>query len=187
MKISKPQRNNILFLIVIALLIIPKTRKPIQIVIHKGLALFSPSVVKEDKRVALTDFSWELKGLDNARFRFEDTRGEVVLLNLWATWCPPCIAEMPSIQKLHDDYKDRINILLVSSEKQEVVKEYLQKHKYDLNSYQPLTEIPELLQSRSIPRTFLIDRKGNIVINKSGAADWNSEKVRQQIDNLLSD
>jgi thiol-disulfide isomerase/thioredoxin len=186
MKISKSQRNNIIFLVVIALLIIPQTRKPIQIALHKGLALFGPSVVKEKDRVVLTDYTWELMDVDNARLRFEESRGEVVLVNLWATWCPPCIAEMPSIQKLHNDYRDKIRFVLVSDEKQDIVKKFLQKNDYDLNSYRPLSETPQLLQSRSIPRTFLIDRNGEIVIDKSGAADWNSGKVRDQVDLLLS-
>jgi thiol-disulfide isomerase/thioredoxin len=185
MKISKPQRKNIIFLIVIALLIIPQTRQPIQILVHKGLAQFGPSIVKEKNREVLTNFDWELKDLNNGTINFNDMRGEVVMVNLWATWCPPCIAEMPGIQKLHDDYKDKINFVLVSNEEYEVVKKFMKKNDYDLNSYQPVTKIPELLQSRSIPRTILIDKQGNIIIDKSGAADWNSEKVRNQIDELL--
>jgi len=185
MKVSKSQRKNLIFLIVIALLIIPQTRKPIQILLHKGLAQFGPSIVKEGNRTTLTNFDWELKDLNNNTINFKEARGQVVMVNLWATWCPPCIAEMPGIQKLHDDYKDKINFLLVSTESQQVVKDFLKKHNYDLNSYQPITKTPELLQSRSIPRTFLIDQMGNIIIDKSGAADWNSDKVRNQLDALL--
>ena len=186
MKISKPQRNNLIFLIIIAVLIIPQTRQPLQILLHKGLALFGPSIVDEDDREALTNYDWELMDLDNNHLNFNTLEGNVTFVNMWATWCPPCIAEMPSIQKLHDDYKDKINFLLVSNEEHQIVKSFFMKKHYDFNSYQPVSEIPELLKSRSIPRTFLLDKKGNIVIDKSGAADWNSDKVRKQIDKLLT-
>ncbi len=185
MKITKSKRNNIFFLIVIALLIIPQTRQPIQIVLHKGLALFGPSIVAEDERKAVTNYNWELKDLNGDTFNLNEIEGKVVLINFWATWCPPCIAEMPSLQKLHDDYKDRISILFVSNEEREAIQRFLDKKDYNFNVYQPISNVPETLKSRSIPRTFLLDKKGNIVIDKSGAADWNSEKVRRQIDALL--
>ena len=185
MKISKPQQKNIIFLIVIALLIIPQTRQPIQILIHKGLALFGPSIEKESNRETLSNFDWQLKDLNGNIYNFNDAQDQVILINFWATWCPPCIAEMPSLQKLYDDYRDKIKILLVSSEELKLIQDFLDKNDYNFSVHQPVTEIPKKLQSRSIPRTFLIDKQGNIVIDKSGAADWNSEKVRKQIDKLL--
>lgn len=186
MKITKSKRNNIIFLVVIALLIIPQTRHPIQIVLHKGLALFGPSIVDENERKAIINYNWELNNLNGGAFNFNEAKGKVVFVNIWATWCPPCIAEMPSIQKLHNDYNDKIDFLLVSDEDNEVVKRFFVKNNYTFNSHQPISEIPQVLSGRSIPRTFLIDKSGNIVIDKSGAADWNNEKVRKQIDELLT-
>lgn len=185
MTITKSRRNNIIFLVVIALLIIPQTRQPIQILLHKGLALFGPSVVNEDNRETLVDYNWQLTDLNNNTVDFNNLKGEVVFVNLWATWCPPCIAEMPSLQKLYDDYNGKIQFLLVSSEDEEVINKFFAKNNYSFNSYKPATEIPEKLKSRSIPRTFLIDKDGKIVIDKNGAADWNSKKVRSLIDELI--
>lgn len=185
MAISKSRRNNIIFLIVILLLLIPQTRQPIQILLHKGLALFSPSVIDESNSETLNDFDWKLKDIHNNQINLQDYKGQIIFLNLWATWCPPCIAEMPSLQELYNDYDDKIVFLLVSSEETEVISRFLGKNNYTFNVQQPLSESPEILKSRSIPRTFLIDQEGNILINKSGAANWNSEKVRETIDNLL--
>ena len=185
MTITKSRRNNIIFLVVIALLIIPQTRQPIQILLHKGLALFGPSVVNEDNRETLVDYNWQLTDLNNNTVDFNNLKGEVVFVNLWATWCPPCIAEMPGLQKLYDDYYGKIQFLLVSSEDEEVVNNFFAKNNYSFNSYKPTTEIPEKLKSRSIPRTFLIDKDGKIVIDKNGAADWNSKKIRSLIDELI--
>jgi len=92
---------------------------------------------------------------------------------------------MPSIQKLSNDYKDKIDIVLVSNEKQEVIKQFLEKKEYNLEVFTPVTNAPETFNVRSIPRTFLIDRNGNIIIDESGAANWNSDKVRATINELI--
>lgn len=186
MKFTKSKRNNLIFLTIIALLIIPQTRQPIQILLHKGLALFGPSIVDESNRETIINYDWELRDLDGNSYNLNETQGKGVFVNIWATWCPPCIAEMPSIQNLYNDYNDKISFLLVSDEDNEVVKRFFVKNNYTFNSHQSITKIPEVLDGRSIPRTFLIDQNGNIVIDKTGAADWNSEKVRKQIDELLA-
>ncbi len=185
MNITKNQRNNLIFLAIIAILIIPQTRQPIQILLHKGLALFSPSVVDKEDRMKLTNYDWKLIDEHGKPFDFNDAKGDVVIVNFWATWCPPCIAEMPSLDKLYKDYKDDVVFLLVSDEEQEVISKFKEKNDYDFLVYGSVSPSPELLETSSIPRTFVIDRKGNIVIDKSGAADWNSKSVRNLLDSLL--
>lgn len=185
MKITKKQRNNLLLLIFIAVLIIPQTRHPIQILLHKGLALFSPSVIEVEKRITLNDYSWKLMDETGNPYNFNEARGNVVLINFWATWCPPCIAEMPSMEKLYQDYKDDVVFLFVSEEKREVISTFKHKNDYDFIVYTSLTEHPEIFETRSIPRTYILDKSGHIAIDKSGAADWNSNAVRQLLDTLL--
>jgi thiol-disulfide isomerase/thioredoxin len=186
MKISKSQRSNLIFLIVIALLIIPQTRKPIQVFLNKGLALFGPSIERESNRTTIAFEDWKLKDLEGNLVNFKDIENKVIFLNFWATWCPPCIAEMGSIQELYNDYKDEVVFLLVSSEKPQVVQRFFKKKGYNLNSYSPLSSYPKDFNINSIPRTFLINKKGEIVIDKRGAANWNSNKVRTQIKELLT-
>ncbi|GAA4954858.1 hypothetical protein GCM10023314_30690 [Algibacter agarivorans] len=185
MKISKPRIKNIIFLIVIGLLLIPQTRQPIQVLLHKGLALFSPSIINESKQVILSDYNWRLEGEGGTTINFEDTKGKVVLVNFWATWCPPCIAEMPSMQSLYNDYQGEIAFVFVSNEAHSKINKFLNENNYSFKVYSPITNYPESFNVTSIPRTFLIDKSGNIVIDKNGAANWNSESVRNTIDNLL--
>ncbi|MFD1615001.1 TlpA family protein disulfide reductase [Gelatiniphilus marinus] len=184
MKITKPKRNNIIFLIVIAVLLIPQTRKPIQVFLQKGLALISPSVIKESEQTSITNYNWKLKDENGAVFNFETTKEKVVLLNFWATWCPPCIAEMPSLQKLYDDYNDKIEFILVSDESFSTINSFLEKNNYNFKVYNQASK-SQFFNVRGIPRTFLIDKKGNVVIDKTGAANWNSDSVRNTIDGLL--
>ncbi len=166
-------------------MIIPQTRKPIQVFIQKGLAMISPSVISEEKRESVSDYNWKLEDLEGIQVNFNSSKDKVVLINFWATWCPPCIAEMPSLHKLYDDYKDKVDFYFVSNEKVEVLNEFLSKNNYSFKVHIPKTKYPEVFDVSGIPRTFLIGKKGNIVIDKTGAANWNSEKVRSQIDILL--
>ncbi|MDO5969982.1 TlpA disulfide reductase family protein [Flavivirga aquimarina] len=184
LKRKKISLKNIAFLIIIVILIIPQTRQPIQVFLHKGLALFSPSIISNEKQPSLVHYNWKLKD-EQSVFNFEAIKGKVVLVNFWATWCPPCIAEMPSMQALYNDYKDHVAFVFVSNEDYTVINPFLNKNKYTFKVYNPLTKYPESFDVISIPRTFLIDKQGHIVIDKTGAANWNSDTVRKTIDNLL--
>ncbi|SFZ94002.1 Thiol-disulfide isomerase or thioredoxin [Flaviramulus basaltis] len=185
MKVSKPQVKNIIFLVILTVLFIPQTRQPIQILLHKGFAIFSPSTVEKSKQKTLVNYNWKLKDESGSVFNFKDIKGKVVLVNFWATWCPPCIAEMPSMQKLYDNYKDEIEFVFVSNEEFLKINEFLNKNNYSFKVYNPATNYPEIFDVTSIPRTYLIDKYGNIIIDKSGAANWNSDSVRKIIDGLL--
>lgn len=186
MKISKSQRNNIIFVVFILLLVIPQTRQPIQLFLQKGLAMISPSVVDKEDRAILKDYNWKLVDENGETYNFETAKGKVVLINFWATWCPPCIAEMPNMEKLYRDYKDEVVFLFVSNESQEIISKFKTKNNYDFVVYSPLTSNPKLLDISTIPRTFVLDKQGHVVIDKSGAADWNSKKVREILDGLLA-
>ena len=181
---KKIKLKNVLYFVIIALMIIPQTRKPIQVMLHKGLALFSPSVEAEEDTVFINYTSWQLQDAKGNVVDFKDFKGKVVLINFWATWCPPCIAEMPNLQKLHDAYKDKVVFLFVSNEKKEVINSFVSKNTYSFNVYTPLSTSSEF-EISSIPRTFLINKEGKIIIDKEGAANWNSEKVREILDDLL--
>jgi thiol-disulfide isomerase/thioredoxin len=168
-------------------MLIPQTRKPIQVLLNKGMALFSPSTIDVSKQVVLKDYDWKLKDVTGILFDFEEAKRKVVLVNFWATWCPPCIAEMPSFQNLYNDYKDKIEFVFVSNEERSVIQEFLNDKGYTFDVVIPMTKYPDVFDVSTIPRTFLIDKTGRIVIDKTGAANWNSKSVRTTIDNLLKE
>jgi len=187
MKISKPKKKNLIFLVAITLLIIPQSRKPIQVFLNKGLTIFSPSVIDSEDRKVLNNYNWQLEDSEGNIFNYESTKGKVVLINFWATWCPPCIAEIPNLDKLYSDYKDKVVFLFVSNEENEIISKFYKKSEYSFKVYKAKSKYPQEFNVRSIPRTFLIDKKGKIVIDKTGASNWNSQKVRTIIDELLSE
>jgi len=185
MKFFKNPWSNIIIAVIILVLIIPGTRKPIQIFLNKVLS-FSPSVTSEEDRMSIASYEWSLEKNNRDRENLSEYKGEVVLINFWATWCPPCIAEMPSFQELYVDYQDKITFLFISSEDHETVRGYLNRKNFTLPAYRPLSQPPEPLNGNTLPTTYLLDKEGNIVIQKVGAADWNSEAVRSTIDGLLA-
>ncbi len=186
MKITKSRRNNVIFLVIIALLIIPQTRQPLQVLLHKGMSYINQSsLIDEVDRTAVAYSNWELKSDSNTILDFNDTEGKVVFINFWATWCPPCIAEMPTLQALYDDYNDKVVFLFVTNDDFETVNKFKLKKEFNFEVFQPISEPPQTLITSSIPRTFIIDKSGAIVVDESGAIDWNSKKVRNQLDELL--
>jgi thiol-disulfide isomerase/thioredoxin len=185
MKISKKTISNVVFVIVIALLVIPQTRQPIQVFLQKGIALVKPITINEEKLTTISDYKWMLTDENNSMYNFEEAKGKVVLVNFWATWCPPCIAEMPSMQALYNDYSDKIVFLFVTNDPYTEINPFLVKKNYTFKVYRPVTKYPDYFNISTIPRTFLIDKKGNIIIDESGAANWNSKSVRSTIDALL--
>ncbi|QDO94155.1 redoxin domain-containing protein [Formosa sediminum] len=187
MKLKSSQKQNIVFAIGLVLLIIPQTRQPIQVFIQKGLAVFSPSVTEKSEQQDVNSYQWHLKDLEGQSYNFKFAQNQVVLLNFWATWCPPCIAEMPSLVALHKDYKDKVQFLFVSNEDEDVIVAFLKKHNYTIPVHQPMSAVPERLHTSTIPRTLLISKSGKIVIDKTGASNWNSNTVRTTIEQLLAE
>lgn len=179
---------NIIFIIAIALILIPQTRHPIQVFINKGIVLLiKPSTIDDDERQAVSSYNWKLMDSSGVAYDFSASKGKVILINFWATWCPPCVAEMPSLEALYQNYKDHkdVEFLFVSNEDPSVIKRFMSKKAYSFPVYQSLTKYPSEFDVTSIPRTFLIDKNGNIVIDKTGPADWNNDAVINTIEDLL--
>ena len=186
MKIRKPKISDVIFVVFIALLLIPQTRTPIQVAVNKlKVAVWSPSISDTEDQEQVAPFDYAVQELNGTPKRIAIGQGKVTFLSYWATWCPPCIAELPGIQELYTDYGDRIDFVLVTQEETEKVQRFITKKGYDLPVYIPQMQVPELLQSNSLPTNYIIDEKGNIIIKETGAADWNSAKVRTLLDGLL--
>lgn len=183
---DKSKVKNIIFLAIIVVLIIPQTRKPIQVLLQKGMLLINkPSVESKETSTKLSDYNWHLIDGHNVAYNLQQAKGKVVLINFWATWCPPCIAEMPSLQKLYNDYSDKVEFLFVTSEELNDINPFLEKNNYTFEVYRSVSNYPAIFDVSSIPRTFLIDKEGHIIIDETGATNWNSDTVRSTIDNLL--
>lgn len=186
MKKPKFKLSDIIFVVLIALLLIPQTRTPIQVALNQlKVSVWSPSVEKAENQDQVTPFDYAVQNLYGEPSTISIGKGKVTFLSYWATWCPPCIAELPGIQKLYTEYGDRVNFVLLTQEESEKVQRFVAKKGYDLPIYLPQMQAPKLLQDNSLPTNFIIDAKGYIVSKETGAADWNSAKIRRLLDDLV--
>lgn len=119
-------------------------------------------------------FAWAVKDLEGAEIPMTAFRGRALFLNFWATWCPPCRAELPNIQRLYDAVKEKENIavLLISSEKPEQVKQFLTENNYTFPCYLSEEEPPFPFAVSSIPTTFLVAPDGAIALHHVGPVAW---------------
>ncbi|MBN2236520.1 MAG: TlpA family protein disulfide reductase [Bacteroidales bacterium] len=179
--------SDLVFILFLIALLIPSTRTPLIVFIKKA-TLIGPSVSKTDNYGKLTsdDLQWKVIDKDGNTVRLSDLSDKPIFINFWATWCAPCIAEMPSIEKLYLDYKEDVHFLLVSYEEYQLVQKFLQKNEFRFETYRYESKEPLLLQSKTIPATFIIDRKGNIIANEKGTSNWNSKRVRELLDQLVA-
>jgi peroxiredoxin len=122
----------------------------------------------------------------------DDYKGEVVLLNVWATWCLPCRTEMPSIQKLHEAYGPKgLKIVAVSIDeagKKDEIRKFVAERGLTFEVlHDSLGTVQAAYQTTGVPETFVIGRDGVIRRKFIGPDDWNSPANRALIDQLLKD
>lgn len=111
--------------------------------------------------------------LDLAKFK-----GKKVFVNLWATWCPPCRAEIPSIQKLYakTDKNKAVFVMLSLDNNFETAKEFAAKTKMSLPIYYPAANLPALFTTEGIPVTFIFNDKGELVHRQEGGSDYDTKR-----------
>ena len=177
---------DLLFYVFILLLLIPDTRIPM-VSFLKKLTLTAPIKIKTPAgaKVSEADYQWPFQTMSGESKSLEDMKGDVVFLNFWATWCPPCIAEMSGIQRFYEEYGDKVKFILISTEEPEVLQTFLEKKQYTFPVYIQNYQTPEIFRSNSIPTSFIISGDGDIVMKKKGAAKWDSKKIKNLFDNLL--
>jgi len=136
--------------------------------------------------------------LSNSNAVFTNTKGEkialrnirnkVLFINMWATWCPPCKKEMPSLNRLYGKLKDDPNIIFIMMDVDGKLKQstdYIQKKGFDLPNYIVEGDIPEEFATNSIPTTIILDKSGNMVTKHMGAVDFDHPEMLPFIQKLL--
>ena len=151
-----------------------------QFVLYTGV--IQPSEV-EDERLASYDFY--LEDLEGNRLSFDSFKDEVVFVNFWATWCPPCIAEMPDIHSLYDVKKNEVKFVLISLDQDESkAKSFIERKEFDFPVYFLRSSLPKTFDTHAIPTTYVIDRDGYIKVENHGMAKYNSERFRDLLTEL---
>jgi thiol-disulfide isomerase/thioredoxin len=127
---------------------------------------------------------------DGRSQRLADFRGRFVLVNLWATWCGPCVHEMPSLDRAQQKLGDRLQILAISEDRSgsSVVRPFLETHR--LARLSVFLDAPmsawHALKGRVLPTSFLIDRGGRIVAKLEGGVEWDSSSMLAELERYLA-
>lgn len=120
----------------------------------------------------------------------KDLRGKVVFMNFWASWCPPCRAEFPSVQKFYDRYKDDPNVVFLTvnlDDQAAAGRNYLDKQNFTLPLLVPASDIPPAYYTGSLPTTVVLDKKGEIRLYHTGMADYSKDSFYKKIDAMLAE
>jgi len=150
----------------------------------KEMALSPPDVPSHQK----VTLDWKVKALDGTEINLgEEFKDRVVFLNFWATWCPPCVAEMTSIEKLFQKFGGRIAFACISNEDIAKIRDFRGAKGWTFPMYRVEGELPERIRTKGIPATFIISRKGSLALKHVGGADWAHETVVTFLEDLLSD
>jgi thiol-disulfide isomerase/thioredoxin len=176
---------DFLFTALVIAMLFPASRKIVSSTIIR-YSMFQPRESKEVAYLSDNDYNWYVEDLDGNTLSLSELKGKVIFLNFWATWCPPCIAEMPSIQRLYDEYKNDMAFILVSQESKDILREFVTEREFTFPVYVLRSRQPDIFSSRSIPASFLISPEGQLIMKKQGAARWDGGKVKALINEMLN-
>ena len=143
---------------------------------------------KVKKPVPAPDF--ELPNMDNEIRSLKEFKGKVIMLNFWATWCPPCRREMPSMEALYQEYKDRPFVVVAINEweSEEIVFPFLGQLSVFPTFpilFDQSGDISKQYDVKGLPTTFIINKQGEIVYRAIGGRDFNHPEVRKILLQLM--
>ncbi len=164
-----------------------------------GIGVFQKYPLAEGKDYALAlgiqeysspaearDFT--LKDINNKKISLKSYKGKIVMLNFWATWCTPCRLEMPSMEKLYRQFKNRgfVVLAVASGENMESVSQFIKEYNITfpalLDSNQEVTDYYKVW---ALPTTYFINPEGKIIGRVQGGRDWSTREAAQYITSIV--
>lgn len=155
-----------------------------QLILKTGL--MNAGTLAEDEHLP-ADLQFELINQEGEIINVNNLKGKTIFMNIWATWCPPCVAEMPSINALYQDLKnnDDIVFVMISQDRDfQKAKDWMARKALDLPIYQLRTALPKIYETGVVPSTFVISPQGKIVAKKTGLANYDTKKYRELLSTL---
>jgi len=164
------------------------------------IALVVVSLLQNNSALAPVKLSPTVTGIPAPDFTFPDLngrytslfdhKGKVVLLNIWATWCPPCVYEMPSMQMLYKEFKGQsFEILAVSIDTggKDIVAPFMKKHKLTFPALiDPKGTIQNLYGVTGVPESYIIDKQGIMIGKVIGGKDWATPEIFRFFQKLIN-
>ncbi|MHB8336568.1 MAG: TlpA family protein disulfide reductase [Ignavibacteriaceae bacterium] len=147
-----------------------------QVVLATGLLQTEIKIPANEQQAASYDL--RLTGFDGNQTSLSDFKGKTIFLNFWASWCPPCRAEMPTIQSIYDKMKnkpDLVFVLVSLDEDTTKAKIFIKKEGFNFPVYFINDYLPQIYDTGTIPSTFIISKEGTIAAKRVGMYDYNTK------------
>lgn len=179
-------RKNTIFIIVtiliLGLLMIPTVRTFLRD------TFFPIAAIEKATKLETKDLDIDLKGINVPDTNLKNLQQkDLLFLNFWGTWCPPCRQEWPSIEALYNGKKERVDFALIAmQDKEEDVRKFIAENQYTAPVYIAQSPISGEILPNTFPTTFIIYKDGRIVMKESGMRNWNSQSNLTFIENLLN-
>lgn len=177
-------KKNLVYLLVTALLFVVFFVPGVKDFVAK--TFFPVATIEKAVTLTDTDYDVQLKGINTPDANLKDFKGKKLLfLNFWGSWCAPCRKEWPSVQKLYDLRKDKVDFVLIAmQDKEEDVRKFLDENNYTVPVYIAQSPISDHILPKAFPTTFLLDKNGRILQKEDAMKDWSSAAVLGFIDNV---
>jgi len=184
--------GNIIYLLsaaIIVVMLVNPTAKSLLIRGLIGIGFFKPEIpVQVSKRPLADPINIAFRDSSGNVLNTNSLKGKVIFVNLWATWCPPCIAEMPNLNDFYKRYKNYPNAVFILADVDNnytKAKAFMKKHQYVLPVYTLADNIPENIMDGTIPTTLIFNKKGELVFKHTNAANYNSAAFEDYFTKLV--
>lgn len=188
MKVKRITRGGIINILLVGLLLLIVFVPDAKAVLIKGLmsvGFFKPDIeIKAGKPV---NADVKFQNGQGEVLSLNDLKGKVVFVNFWATWCPPCRAEMPSVDKLYRQFSTDNKFVFITVDADgnyAKAKKFLDRRKFTLPLYTIASDIPSELFSGQLPTTVVLNKKNEIVFRHEGMADYSDKKFSDYLKKL---
>ena len=184
-------KSNIGFIISMVVLAVIALNPEAKSFILKGLiksGLYEPDFVPAKANNQSVVPSAIFRSVGGQEIDVADAKGKVIFVNFWAKWCPPCLAEMPSINKLAEHFKGEEDLLFIMANVDGELQEsegFFKKNRYRFSTYIPAGIVPEQVFKGTLPTTIIINKNGELVYQHDGIADYNTQETKDFIKRLL--
>lgn len=146
------------------------------------------TVLRAQPVLPRADLRWSVLTLAGDTRTLESLRGRVIVINSWATWCEPCVAELGSLAALRRAIPDTsLAFALIAAQRREPVADFVRRRRLTLPVYLEATRAPEVYRFNAVPTTWIVDRAGRIALRRRGAARWDTPEMLALVRTLLAD
>lgn len=175
--LKKNGSTAFIFLLLLILLFVPDAKAMLMQGLMK-VGLFSPKIEQTEKTV--TDLSGIVfSNGQGERVDLGNLTGKVIFINFWATWCPPCRAEMPGLSNLYQKFKNDKEVVFLFVDADGDLKKsakYMQKNNYTMPIFKTESNIPSKIFESTLPTTVIFDKLGRLSFKHEGMADYSEQK-----------